>query len=34
MLDVVYRKLKERNGGAGEPEYRLRTYLVHLDLQL
>ncbi|RPD55901.1 MFS polyamine transporter [Lentinus tigrinus ALCF2SS1-6] len=25
MLDVVYRKLMARNGGAGEPEYRLPT---------
>ncbi|VDC03823.1 unnamed protein product [Peniophora sp. CBMAI 1063] len=23
MLDFIYRKLKERNGGAGKPEYRL-----------
>ncbi len=24
LLDIVYRKLKERNGGVGEPEFRLR----------
>jgi hypothetical protein len=23
MLDIIYRKLKVRYGGAGEPEYRL-----------
>ena len=27
LLDYIYRKLKERNGGAGKPEYRLRKSL-------
>ncbi|RDX51047.1 MFS polyamine transporter [Lentinus brumalis] len=25
LLDIVYKKLKERNGGVGEPEFRLPT---------
>jgi hypothetical protein len=25
LLDVIYRKLKEKNGGKGRPEYRLRA---------
>ena len=29
FMDPIYMRLKERNGGPGKPEYRLRAFIHH-----
>ena len=29
LMDPIYKRLKERNGGPGKPEYRLRAFIYH-----
>lgn len=34
MLDIVYAKLKAKNGGVGKPEYRLRKLCLARQVYL